>query len=201
MFYMLWEGVGYFVLVLLIERVAVSRVGDFISGMLSTINVNVSYCCYMLRTGGGRALDGSGLGAVVVEEEEEEDVDVAEERRRIESGEAARDPETVLCVHGLRKVYPGGAMRPPKVAVAGMHVSVQKGMCFGLLGVNGAGKTSTLAMLTGEVTPSAGDAWVNGHSIVDEMEQVLGLGLGLGPSWTRWSRCASGVGECLQSDA
>jgi ATP-binding cassette subfamily A (ABC1) protein 3 len=36
--------------------------------------------------------------------------------------------------------------------------------CFGLLGVNGAGKTSTFQMLTGENLISGGDAIVAGVS-------------------------------------
>ena len=35
--------------------------------------------------------------------------------------------------------------------------------CFGLLGVNGAGKTSTFKMLTGDTHITAGDAYVKGH--------------------------------------
>lgn len=35
--------------------------------------------------------------------------------------------------------------------------------CFGLLGVNGAGKTSTFKMLTGDSSISAGDAFIKGY--------------------------------------
>ena len=38
--------------------------------------------------------------------------------------------------------------------------------CFGLLGVNGAGKTSTFKMLTGDVTVTGGDAALNSHRLV-----------------------------------
>ena len=33
--------------------------------------------------------------------------------------------------------------------------------CFGLLGVNGAGKSSTFKMLTGDTTVTGGDAFLN----------------------------------------
>lgn len=35
--------------------------------------------------------------------------------------------------------------------------------CFGLLGVNGAGKTSTFKMLTGDTEVTLGEAWLKGH--------------------------------------
>lgn len=35
--------------------------------------------------------------------------------------------------------------------------------CFGLLGVNGAGKTSTFRMVTGDMLPSGGEAILAGH--------------------------------------
>jgi ATP-binding cassette, subfamily A (ABC1), member 3 len=44
--------------------------------------------------------------------------------------------------------------------------------CFGMLGVNGAGKTSTFKMLTGDETISSGEAWVEGISIKTNMNQV-----------------------------
>ena len=44
--------------------------------------------------------------------------------------------------------------------------------CFGLLGVNGAGKTSTFQMLTGDCTFSAGDALIDGFSCKTEIEMV-----------------------------
>ena len=44
--------------------------------------------------------------------------------------------------------------------------------CFGLLGVNGAGKTTTFGMLTGDVAVSAGEAFLDGHSIVSDQKLV-----------------------------
>lgn len=41
------------------------------------------------------------------------------------------------------------------------HVSLFQ--CFGLLGVNGAGKTSTFKMLTGDISVTSGEAFVDGY--------------------------------------
>lgn len=44
--------------------------------------------------------------------------------------------------------------------------------CFGLLGVNGAGKTSTFKMLTGDHRISSGEAYVRGISLKNNMSAV-----------------------------
>ncbi len=57
-------------------------------------------------------------------------------------------------------------------AVDGLEFTVERGELFGLVGPDGAGKTTTLRMLAGVLRPSAGDAWVNGTSIVSDPEAV-----------------------------
>ena len=53
----------------------------------------------------------------------------------------------VLLVTDLSKKY----SRKGKLAVDHLSFGVKSGECFGLLGVNGAGKTSTFKMLTGKL--------------------------------------------------
>jgi ABC-type multidrug transport system ATPase subunit len=43
-----------------------------------------------------------------------------------------------------------------KVAVDNLSFAIQRGEVFGLLGVNGAGKSTTFKMLAGEITSTAG---------------------------------------------
>ena len=67
----------------------------------------------------------------------------------------------VAC-RGLRKVYDGkhGLFRKPSpsvVAVDGLDLVIQRGECFGLLGPNGCGKTTTVEMLEGLLAPTAGE--------------------------------------------
>ncbi|XP_019742850.1 ATP-binding cassette sub-family A member 1-like [Hippocampus comes] len=44
--------------------------------------------------------------------------------------------------------------------------------CFGLLGVNGAGKTSTFRMLTGDLSITYGEAFLQNRSVIREMDRV-----------------------------
>lgn len=57
-------------------------------------------------------------------------------------------------------------------AVDGISFTVPKGEIFALLGPNGAGKTTTVKMLCTLITPSLGDAIINGFSVVKEQQKV-----------------------------
>jgi ABC-2 type transport system ATP-binding protein len=57
-------------------------------------------------------------------------------------------------------------------AVDQLSFSVKPGELFGLVGPDGAGKTTTLRMLAGVLRPSAGDALMNGVSVAREPERV-----------------------------
>ena len=74
--------------------------------------------------------------------------------------------EYAIKISGLSKKF------GDKEAVKPMELMVEKGYLFSLLGVIGAGKTTTIRMLTGLTAPTAGDAWVCGHHIVKELSQV-----------------------------
>ena len=105
------------------------------------------------------------------------DNDVIDENRKCEALASGRRSEmpTVL-VHNLKKQYGllNRCNRNPRLAVRGVSFSVEPGMCFGLLGVNGAGKTSTLAMMTGEFPPSGstGDVFLSQKSIMRQSKEV-----------------------------
>ncbi|MCA9502831.1 MAG: ABC transporter ATP-binding protein [Myxococcota bacterium] len=57
-------------------------------------------------------------------------------------------------------------------AVDGLDLMVAEGEIFGLVGPDGAGKTTTMRLLTGILEPSSGDAWVAGHHVHAEAEAV-----------------------------
>jgi drug efflux transport system ATP-binding protein len=57
-------------------------------------------------------------------------------------------------------------------AVDGLTLSVEEGEIFGLVGPDGAGKTTTMRLLAAIMDPTSGDAWVAGHHTVRESREV-----------------------------
>lgn len=57
-------------------------------------------------------------------------------------------------------------------AVDGLSFKVNEGEVLGFLGANGAGKSTTIRMLTGILKPTSGDAFVGGYSIMNEPDRV-----------------------------
>jgi ABC-2 type transport system ATP-binding protein len=57
-------------------------------------------------------------------------------------------------------------------AVDGVGFEVEKGEIFGYLGANGAGKSTTIRMLTGLLAPTSGEARVAGHDVAAAPESV-----------------------------
>lgn len=54
------------------------------------------------------------------------------------------------------------------LALDGLDLRVERGELYGLLGPNGSGKTTTIEILTGQRTPTAGSARVLGHDPATE---------------------------------
>jgi ABC-2 type transport system ATP-binding protein len=57
-------------------------------------------------------------------------------------------------------------------AVDHLSLEVTKGEIFGLVGPDGAGKTTTLRLLCGLMDPTEGEAWVAGHNVARDPEAV-----------------------------
>jgi len=75
-------------------------------------------------------------------------------------------PEHPIEVHGLRREF--GSF----VAVRDVSFHVERGEIFGYLGANGAGKSTTIRMLCGLLSPSGGKASVAGHDIAHSPRAV-----------------------------
>lgn len=95
----------------------------------------------------------------------DEDEDVNRERQRIISGGGQSD---ILEIKELTKIY----RRKRKPAVDRICIGIPPGECLGLLGVNGAGKSSTFKMLTGDTDVTGGDAFLKGYSILSNIQDV-----------------------------
>ena len=57
-------------------------------------------------------------------------------------------------------------------AVDELTLSVEEGETFGLVGPDGAGKTTTMRLLTSIMEPTGGDAWIAGNHIVRDAETI-----------------------------
>lgn len=68
-------------------------------------------------------------------------------------------------------------------ALDGLTLTVEQGEMLALLGVNGAGKTTAIKLLSCLTVPTEGEAWLGGHSILDEAQEVKRI-IGVSPQET-----------------
>lgn len=80
-----------------------------------------------------------------------------------------------LELKGLFKTYPSGVE-----ALRGIDLSVQKGDFFALLGANGAGKSTTIGLISSLLKKTAGTIAINGHDL-DKHPTLAKKSLGLVP--------------------
>ena len=87
-------------------------------------------------------------------------VDVASSRP------VAAEPEIVIDVEGLTKSFGG---RP---VVKNLSMQVRRGLIYGFLGPNGSGKTTTIRMLCGLLTPDSGHGTCLGYDILTQSAEI-----------------------------
>ncbi|MEI7729872.1 MAG: ABC transporter ATP-binding protein [Verrucomicrobiota bacterium] len=75
--------------------------------------------------------------------------------------------DALIELKGARKEF--GA----RVAVAGLDLAVQRGEIFGLLGHNGAGKSTAIGMMLGQVWPTAGEVRLFGQDVSARRQLAL----------------------------
>lgn len=73
----------------------------------------------------------------------------------------------VIATHDLCKVY-----GERTEALRGVNISCESGRLYCLVGPNGAGKTTLLRILTTQLLPTRGDAYVMGFDVVQEAEEI-----------------------------
>ena len=74
--------------------------------------------------------------------------------------------EIVIDVHGLTKKFGG------RTVVRDLSMQVKRGTIYGFLGPNGSGKTTTIRMLCGLLTPDEGNGTCLGYDIRTEADKI-----------------------------
>jgi ABC-2 type transport system ATP-binding protein len=86
--------------------------------------------------------------------------------------DAAREPsagvggDVVIDVEGLTKSFDG------RTVVKNLTMQVRRGLIYGFLGPNGSGKTTTIRMLCGLLTPDSGRGTCLGYDIRTQSDQI-----------------------------
>jgi ABC-2 type transport system ATP-binding protein len=75
-------------------------------------------------------------------------------------------PEIAIDVEGLTKSFDG------RVVVRDLAMQVKRGTIYGFLGPNGSGKTTTIRMLCGLLTPDSGRGSTLGYDIRTEADEI-----------------------------
>ena len=89
----------------------------------------------------------------------------------------------VIRVYNFRKAYTTWFGKP-FLAVERISFGLDYGECFALLGVNGAGKSTTFKSLTRDIVPTQGQISIAGHNVLEEFSEARKL-----------------IGYCPQHDA
>jgi ABC-2 type transport system ATP-binding protein len=79
---------------------------------------------------------------------------------------SATAPDTVIDVEGLTKKFDGRAV------VRNLSMQVKRGTIYGFLGPNGSGKTTTIRMLCGLLTPDGGHGTCLGYDILTQADKI-----------------------------
>ncbi len=77
----------------------------------------------------------------------------------------------VIRTENLSKTFEKGKAREVR-ALKRVNLEISRGEVFGLLGPNGAGKTTLIRILVGLLTPTEGRAWVLGHDVVKDIDNI-----------------------------
>jgi ATP-binding cassette subfamily A (ABC1) protein 3 len=80
----------------------------------------------------------------------------------------------MIRVKNLQKDYGSCCCRKKKnsIAIKNLNFCLEKGECFGLLGLNGAGKTTTFKCITQEISPTYGEIFLNGNKTNNDFDSI-----------------------------
>ena len=100
----------------------------------------------------------------------------------VKNDEIEENPKQyMITIKNLRKIYNNGASKlfsccgksKGKVAVKNLSFCLEKGECFGLLGLNGAGKTTTFKCITQELYQNNGDIIFDGVNLKNNFKFII----------------------------
>jgi ABC-type multidrug transport system ATPase subunit len=74
--------------------------------------------------------------------------------------------KNIIETFDLTKIYHLKGKEEKIYALDNVNVSIEEGEIFGLLGLNGVGKTALISILTTLNSPTSGYATINGYSII-----------------------------------
>ncbi|KAK5576912.1 hypothetical protein RB653_001849 [Dictyostelium firmibasis] len=122
----------------------------------------------------------------------DEDSDVSAERLRVKNllnktiGQGGNIDGVVypIIIENLYKKYDSIGKYNSKIAVENSSLAIPTGQTFGLLGLNGCGKSTTLGIVSGEIPPTGGKIKLNGYDLFKNRKDALGS-----------------IGYCFQFDA
>jgi ABC-type multidrug transport system ATPase subunit len=148
MFFLLFDFVLYFVLALYLDEVLPSQWG---------VPKHPCWLCLSKCKASNESMSNL-TSSCPTERPSGEDSDVFAERMRVRDLLVQKRSPPVL-VQGICKNFSN------KKAVQNLSLAVEKGSVLGLLGENGAGKTTFMSVLIGLLRPSSGDGFIGGENI------------------------------------
>lgn len=74
---------------------------------------------------------------------------------------------SIVSLRGIQKAFGG------RTALEPLSLEIDPGEIIGLLGHNGAGKSTTFGIMLGHVHPDAGQVFIHGHSVQNERSRAL----------------------------
>ena len=105
------------------------------------------------------------------------DSKVLKEIDLVNQAENSNKKEYAVLIKNLRKTFNiGNCCKKTKItAIKNINFCVEPGECFGLLGLNGAGKTSTFKCITQEFSPNNGKIYINGKDMSNNFNELSSI--------------------------
>ena len=112
--------------------------------------------------------DSKVLREIELANKEDEQIGITQEGK-------SNKKEFSIRIKNLKKFYSNGPCSSKTEAIRNLNFCVEKGECFGLLGLNGAGKTTTFKCITQEISPSHGKIYINGTDMKNRFSELSSI--------------------------